>query len=478
MEIWISRLYILVLSGMAIYGLLGVLTLWLYWRHKDATFPTPLVDEDQLPVVTVQLPMFNEQFVVERLIAAAIALDYPKDRLEIQVVDDSADSTTTLARSLVNQYQAAGYDIKLLHREDREGYKAGALDLATQSARGDFIAIFDADFAPEPDFLRNTIPHFIKEDNLGMIQVRWGHLNAWDSALTLAQAIAIDKHFAMEQTVRHRADLFPKFNGSGGIWRSRCLRDAGGWQADTVCEDLCLSTRALLDGWEFKYLDDVIAPAELPNTISGYKNQQARWAKGSIQCFNKFFWSILTAREHSLTARIYALVAMGAYFANGLLVALLILQIPMLLLEVKLSPVLWLLTAIGLGHPLMFILGQQVLYEDWLSRLRHFPTLLLITVGLAPSQIRAIIEALLPIHHVFVRTPKGAGQGRQYKLPFDWIILIELLLALYAAIGFGLSVSYQNVLLGFLFGWCGIGFAYVGVLGVLEQFGAGKGSEV
>ncbi len=471
MAIWIERLYILVLLGMAIYGWLGIFTLWLYWQHRKDTFPTPPVRESDLPTVTVQLPIYNERFVVERLIGAAAALDYPSDRLEIQVVDDSDDDTVGFSAELIQACRAQGHNITHIHRSNRSGYKAGALKAATSLASGDLLAVFDADFSPPPDFLRRTVPHFVHEPALGMIQARWDHLNAEESALTLAQAIAIDKHFAMEQTVRHRADLFPKFNGSGGIWRRDCLEGAGGWQADTVCEDLCLSTRALLKGWSFKYLDDVTAPAELPNTISAYKNQQARWAKGSIQCFVKFFWSIMTTQEHSLVARVYALVAMGAYFANGLLVALLILQLPMLLLQVTLSHAMWGLTLIGLGHPLMFILGQQALYPDWKRRLRHFPTMLLITVGLAPSQIRATFSALLPIEHPFVRTPKGAGQQGRYQLPFDWIILVELLLGLYAAAGCALALSLGSGLVALLFGWCAIGFLLVGVMGVWEVVG-------
>ncbi len=477
MEQLITYLYLLVLVGMAVYGWLGLLTLWLYWRHRQAQFPTPQMDGEDWPVVTIQLPIFNEQYVIGRLIEAAVALDYPRDRLEIQVIDDSADETTKIAQALVEKYKGQGYDIRLIHRPSRSGYKAGALAAALAEARGTYCAIFDADFVPFPDFLYQSIPHFMRDERLGNIQARWGHLNAEESALTLAQAIAIDKHFAMEQPVRHRADLFPKFNGSGGIWRRNCLEAVGGWQVDTVCEDLCLSTRAVLDGWHFIYLDNVVAPAELPTTISGYKNQQARWAKGSIQCFFKFSGAILSADDQSWTARIYALVAMGAYFANGLLVVLLLLQLPMLLLGIGLPPIVWVLTAMGLGHPLLFILGQQVLYRDWLHRLRHFPTLLLITIGLAPSQIRAIFEALLPVHHVFVRTPKGRGQRAAYRPAFDWIIVTELLLALYAFGGFVLSVTMQSILPAALFGWCAIGFGYVGVLGILEQLEKPKSAE-
>jgi cellulose synthase/poly-beta-1,6-N-acetylglucosamine synthase-like glycosyltransferase len=265
---WLNSIYLLAIAGLSLFGFLGLVTLWLYWRHRHDTFPCPEIPEDSMPMVTVQLPIFNERFVVERLIKSAVQLDYPAEKLQIQVLDDSTDDTTEKATELTARYQRENVNIVLLHRGNREGYKAGALQAAQQSATGEYIAVFDADFQPEPDFLQQTIPHFIDSPRLGMIQTRWGHLNSEETLLTGAQAIAIDKHFAMEQTVRHRANLFPKFNGSAGIWRLACLEEAGGWEADTVCEDLCLSTRAVLNGWDFRFLNDVVAPAELPASIS------------------------------------------------------------------------------------------------------------------------------------------------------------------------------------------------------------------
>lgn len=468
--------YLVILSGLAIYGSLGLLTLTLYIRHRNDTVACAPVPDDALPDVTVQLPIFNERYVVDRLLAATAALDYPRDRLHIQVLDDSTDDTTARAVQLVARYRAAGLDAVLQHRTDRTGYKAGALAEGLATSTGEFVAIFDADFCPQPDFLRQTVPHFINRPNLGLIQARWGHLNAGDSWLTAAQAIALDKHFAMEQTVRHRADLFPKFNGSGGIWRRTCLEDAGGWQDDTVCEDLCLSTRAVLRGWEFRFLNDVVAPAELPNTISAYKNQQARWAKGSLQCLLKFFGRIVTSPDHTLTARLYAILAMSGYFANALVLALLLMQIPLLLLGVQLPPYLLLFSIFGIGQPLLFILAQQVLYPDWRRRLLHLPAMLIIAIGMAPSQCRAMGQVLagklIPRanHHPFIRTPKGDGQRTRYKLPFDWIVLAEAALALYAVVAFvvALQVGAYTTLL--LLGACTIGLAYVAYLSVREWF--------
>jgi cellulose synthase/poly-beta-1,6-N-acetylglucosamine synthase-like glycosyltransferase len=467
-------MYVVILAGLALYGCLGVVTLFFYWRHRHRSHVLPHVPVRDLPPVVVQLPIYNEQFVVERLINAAAQLDYPRDRLHIQVCDDSADATTPLAQKLVQQWQQTGVSIELLHRNDRTGYKAGALQAAldcTPSAPNTLIAIFDADFAPSADFLHQTVPHFLTDDKLGVIQTRWGHLNQPESTLTRAQAIAIDKHFMLDQLVRHRADLFPKFNGSGGLWRRDCLIDAGGWQADTVCEDLCLSTRAVLQGWRFRLLDEVTASAELPNTIAAFKTQQARWAKGSIQCLIKFFGAILTARDHTLAARLYALFTMLGYFTNPLLILLLLLQLPMIALDVQLSPLLWLFTLVGLSQPLLFILGQQILYPDWHKRIRHFPALLLIMTGLTVSQTRAIIQALTRRKHLFVRTPKGMGQHTQYKLPFDWILLAEIACTLYALAGILLALQQQRFGALALLVNCAVGYGYITYLGIRELSG-------
>lgn len=438
-------LYFTALGGLALYGLFGLLTFALYWRHRQKTFPTPPLPTD-LPSVTVQLPIYNEPFVVERLIHTAVSLHYPPHLLQIQVIDDSTDSTTERAARLVSYYKEKGCNISLVHRPCREGYKAGALAHALPLASGDFIAIFDADFQPQPDFLQQTMPHFTDNPRLGMVQTRWGHLNNGRSPLTSAQAIALDKHFAMEQTVRHRANLFPKFNGAGGVWRRACLEDAGGWESDTVCEDLCLSTRAMLRHWDCFFLDKVETPAELPTTISAYKSQQARWAKGSSQCLLKYGRSILAAQQHSPLARMYALMSMSAYSTNIFLILLLLLQIPLLLLDFRFSPWLLLFSVAGIGQPLLFVMSQQVLYQDWLWRLRHFPTMVLIAIGLAPSNGRAILQAFSAREHTFVRTPKEGNQTQSplFELNFDWIFFVELGLALYAWIGVGFAIQQQN----------------------------------
>ncbi len=471
---FLGALYVTAVALLSLFGILGLYTLWQYWRHRRDEFPCPAVDWANLPPVTVQLPIYNERFVVARLVETAVSLHYPADRLQIQVLDDSTDATTALAADLVARYQAQGVNIQLHHRDNRQGYKAGALAAAMSQASGDFIAIFDADFQPPPDFLLRTIPHFLDAPRLGVIQTRWGHLNGEASPLTAAQAIALDKHFAMEQTVRHRADLFPKFNGAGGVWRRACLEDAGGWQDDTVCEDLCLSTRALLRRWQFRFLNDVTAPAELPATITAFKIQQARWAKGSTQCLRKYGRQIITDDGLTWAARLYGLLSMAAYSAHLLLLLLLLLQIPLILADYRSPANMVVFSAIAVGQPLLFIWGQQSLYPDWLRRLRHFPTLLIVGIGLAPSNARAILQALFGQNHPFLRTPKSGRMTPEvvYRLPFDWIIIVEILLAVYAAGGLILAVVYQNLGPAFFLASCFFGLASVAYLSLRELYAA------
>ena len=465
----LPTLYLLTVAAMSVYGLMGLLTAWLYWRHRHDQFPCPSVDEAELPAVTVQLPIFNERFVVERLIQTAVSLDYPPDRLQIQVVDDSTDDTTAKAAVCVRHYQAQGVNIQLLHRSHQHGYKAGALAHALTTATGEFIAIFDADFLPPTHFLRQTIPHFLTTPNLGLIQGRWGHLNPDDSPLTAAQAIAMDKHFVMDQTVRFRANLFPKFNGTAGVWRRGCIDSVGGWHDDTVCEDLCLSTRAVLQGWQFRMLNDVVAPAELPSTITAFKNQQGRWAKGATQCLLKFGWQILWDRNHSLLARFYALVSLSAYVHHLLMIVLLLLQIPLLLLNYRFSSGMLLFSLLGLGQPLLFVLAQWVLHPDWRQRLRHFPTLLVLAVGLAANNGRSVLQALFGHTHPFIRTPKGREtHSTHYYLGFDNIIWVEMFLLLYALFGLLLALWQQNLGSLFLLLSCIIGFGYTAILSLRE----------
>lgn len=462
MRIILQTITTVALGGLALYGLLGLLTLFVYRLHRHDRFIATPVAADRLPAVTVQLPLFNERHVARRLIEAVASLRYPRDRLQIQVLDDSDDDTTDLARALTDHYRQQGLRIELHHRRHREGYKAGALSAGLSTATGEFIAIFDADFTPQPDFLLRTMPHFLADPQVGVIQARWGHLNAGESALTAAQALALDKHFVMEQTTRFHANLFPKFNGTAGLWRRACLDDAGGWHSDTLCEDLCLSTRAVLRGWRFRYLRDVVAPAELPASIMAYKNQQARWARGSTQCLFKFGSDILLASAQRPFARIYALLTMAAYSTSLLLIVLLLAQIPLILLRVSLPSWLAVAGVFGVSQPLLFVFSQHALYRDWKRRVQGLPALLLIAIGLSATISRAVLLAITGNRSVFVRTPKQGPNGFvTYKLPFDGVVLAEGALAVYALVAIGIALRHE--ILGpipFLLS-CALGFGLV-----------------
>jgi cellulose synthase/poly-beta-1,6-N-acetylglucosamine synthase-like glycosyltransferase len=350
---------------------------------------------------------------------------------------------------------------------DRVGYKAGALAAGLEQARGELIAIFDADFIPEPTFLRYLVPYFAGTPRLGAVQARWGHLNAAHSSLTAAQAVALDKHFAVEQLVRHRADCFPKFNGSAGIWRRACIEDVGGWQADTVCEDLCLSTRAVLAGWRFHFADTTVAPAELPTTILAYQSQQARWAMGATQCLTKYALPILRAPGQTLLARLYALLTMSAYMTHLLLLGLVLVQLPLILSGYRFPPWMVVFSLIGLGQPLLFVLAQQILYKDWVRRLRSMPTLLLIAIGTAPSNAVAVLKGLLGRKFIFFRTPKGAGP--RYRLRAGRILWVEAGLTAYCAVALWLAFQTGNSGSALLLVTCLLGFGHVARLGWVES---------
>ena len=275
MHLVLFAIYVLALTILSVFGLYGLVMVIIYLRLKPKDpDPGPPVAEEDLPLVTVQLPVFNERYVVERLVDAVCRLDWPQDRLEIQLLDDSTDDTVALSRSIVERKQAEGFRIEVLHRTDRSGYKAGALQAGLAVSKGEYVAIFDADFIPDPGFLRDTVPHLLSNPDVGMVQARWEHLNRDYSLITRVQAMALDAHFAMEQQIRNRARVFMNFNGTAGVWRKACIIDAGDWHSDTLTEDLDLSYRAQLRGWRFLYLNEVSVPAELPAEVNGLKLQQ------------------------------------------------------------------------------------------------------------------------------------------------------------------------------------------------------------
>lgn len=384
-------------------------------RRKKTKEVKPVYDPATAPKVTVQLPMFNELYVADRIIETVANFDYPSDKLQIQVLDDSTDETKDVIAKKVAEVAARGINIVHIHRVDRTGYKAGALDAAMDRVEGDFIAIFDADFIPDPDFLQKTMPYF-QDEKIGVVQTRWGHINKNYSILTELQAFGLNGHFAIEQGGRNAAGHFINFNGTGGVWRKNCIEDAGGWEHDTLTEDLDLSYRAQIKGWKFKYLEDVIAPAELPITMSALKSQQHRWMKGGAECFVKMWKTLLTAKNVKLMDRIHGL---SHLFNSSVFVFILIISLlSLVVLNIKdsFSDLNYVLQYMGI-----FIISTVFLMYYYWNAFRdknenkvgsffrfvgRFFQFLIVSMGLSLSNTVAVIEGYLGIKSSFVRTPK------------------------------------------------------------------------
>ncbi|MBM4423125.1 MAG: glycosyltransferase [Chloroflexi bacterium] len=457
-----------------IYTLIFIHANWIAPRRAH-TPPAPA----EWPTVTVQLPIFNERYVVERLIDSIVALDYPADRLHIQVLDDSTDDTAALARAKVAHHCARGVNIEYIQRPHRVGFKAGALAYGLTRTASDFIAVFDADFTPPADFLKRIIPHF-NDARVGMAQARWGHINADYSLLTRAQAMMLDGHFGIEQHARAQTGLFLNFNGSAGVWRRACIEDAGGWEADTLAEDLDLSYRAQLKGWRLRYLPDLVVPAEIPTLLGAFKRQQFRWAKGSIQCVRKHAAQIILSRE-SAWRKLQALLHITAYIVHPLMTLVVLMSLP-LALTGEISRIhLGAIGLAGFGAPIMFAVSQFALYPDWHQRLSFLPTILFLGPGIAVSNTWAVIEALIGRNPtLFLRTPKFDAQGKAktdrpsgtaaYGLPVDWTTWAEIALMFYSAITTVIALQCAPGLAPFTASYA-IGFGYTAYLGLRQSLG-------
>jgi len=384
-------------------------------RNTGMQYTTPVYDPSNTPKVTVQLPMFNELYVAERIIETSAAFEYPADKLQIQVLDDSTDETKDVIAKKVAEVAARGINIQHIHREDRTGYKAGALDDAMDQVEGDFIAIFDADFIPDSDFLKKTMPHF-SNDKVGVVQTRWGHINKKYSLLTELQAFGLNGHFAIEQGGRNASGHFINFNGTGGVWRKECINDAGGWEHDTLTEDLDLSYRAQIKGWKFTYLEDVIAPAELPITMSALKSQQHRWMKGGAECFIKMWKTMITAKGVRLVDRIHGLSHLFNSSVFIFILMMSILSLPVLHIKDSFSDLNYVLQ-----YGAVFLLSTAFLmFYYWhsfrdktdnvilslLLFIGRFFQFLMVSMGLALNNTVAVLEGYLGIKSSFVRTPK------------------------------------------------------------------------
>jgi cellulose synthase/poly-beta-1,6-N-acetylglucosamine synthase-like glycosyltransferase len=473
--------YFFVLSILGIYGWHRYYLVYQYMKHKDRVVgpPPPMPDP---PVVTIQLPIYNEIYVVDRLIDAVCAIDYPKDRLEIQVLDDSVDETREIVELAVRRQAARGFDIKCLHRADRRGYKAGALEEGLQVARGSFIAIFDADFVPPRNFLLETVPYF-RDEKLALVQARWGHLNQEYSLLTRVQAILLDGHFVLEHGGRNRSGCFFNFNGTSGVWRRTAIVDAGGWQHDTLTEDLDLSYRAQLRGWQFLFLPGLVTPAEVPVEMNAFKLQQHRWAKGSIQTCRKLLPLILQA-DLPVKVKAEAFFHLTANFNYLLMIVLSVLMFPamvvrynmgwyeMLLIDVPLF------AAATLSVFNFYLMCQREIYPDWRARVKYLPVVMAIGIGLAVNNTKAVLEALLGKPGEFARTPKygiergqSEWQHKRYHQSMPIQPFIELALGLYftGTVFYALAHDiYGTLPFLMLFQF---GFLYTGLMSIFQQAG-------
>jgi cellulose synthase/poly-beta-1,6-N-acetylglucosamine synthase-like glycosyltransferase len=435
--------YFAVMIVLAIYGLHRYALVYMYYKNRKNRTTEPAAEFIELPRITVQLPIFNEQYVVDRLLEAICKLDYPKDKLDIQLLDDSTDETVVVASAAVERYAALGHPITYIHRTNREGFKAGALKNGMLTAKGEFIAIFDADFVPQEDWLMRVVHHFA-DPGIGMVQTRWTHLNRDYSLLTEVEAILLDGHFVLEHGGRARSQVFFNFNGTAGMWRRQAIIDGGGWQHDTLTEDTDLSYRSQLQGWKFKYVQDIECPAELPIEMTAFKTQQARWAKGLVQTGKKVLPIIFRSQVpfrikveawYHLTANIsYPLMIV---FSTLLMPAMIIRSFggwfQMLLIDLPLF------MASTFSISSFYLVSQkELLPRRWPRTFLYLPLLMALGIGLTLTNTRAVIEALLGIKSAFKRTPKYRVQskndralGQKYRRRLGLIPWLELLVGCY-----------------------------------------------
>lgn len=470
MEWIVVVIYCVALLAIFLFSLGQLHLTWIYTRRKEKQEDT--FDPDYEPIVTVQLPIYNEKYVTGRLIDSIVQQDYPKSKLEIQVLDDSTDETVDIIADKVAHYRAAGYDITHIRRPERKGFKAGALAYGTARCRGEFIAIFDSDFLPKQDFIRRTVGYFA-DDSVGMVQTRWGHVNKDYSILTEMQAFGLDAHFTVEQGGRNRFGSFMNFNGTAGIWRKTCVEDAGGWSFDTLTEDLDLSYRAQLKGWKFRFDEKIESPAELPVIMPAIKSQQYRWNKGAAETARKNLLNVFRS-DVSWITKIHAALHLLNSSVFVLLLVASVLSIPMLYIKEANDGLAWLF---NLGS--FFLLGFfsiAAFYYVGLKQIekirtkriffRKFPLFLSFSMGLALHNSMAVIEGLLGIKSPFIRTPKfnitkrnESWMSNQYIKPkLTWGTVLEGLLCLYFVVGicsawwlndFGLIIFHVMLAIGF-----------------------------
>jgi cellulose synthase/poly-beta-1,6-N-acetylglucosamine synthase-like glycosyltransferase len=474
--------YFIVLIILAAYGAHRYWLVYLYYKYKKnkTTEPAGHFEIDSLPRITVQLPIYNEQYVVDRLLDAVCRLDYPREKLDIQLLDDSTDETVEVARILVERYAALGHPVTYIHRDNREGFKAGALAEGLKTAKSEFVAIFDADFVPPPDFLLNCI-HYFTDPKVGMVQTRWTHINRNYSLLTQVEAILLDGHFVLEHSGRARSGVFFNFNGTAGMWRRCAIDEAGGWEHDTLTEDTDLSYRAQLKGWKFIYLQDVECPAELPVEMTAFKTQQARWAKGLIQVSKKILPQVLKS-DVSRHQKIEAVYHLTANLSYPLMIVLSVLLMPAMIIRFyqgwfqMLYIDLPLFMASTFSISSFYLVSQKELFpKSWLRSLLYLPLLMSLGIGLTITNTIAVIEALVGKQSAFARTPKYRVESKKdkvgakkYRKRLGWVPWIELLIGAYFALAVYYAIENENyITVPFLLLFV-IGYWVTGLMSLLQ----------
>ncbi|MCU0664969.1 MAG: glycosyltransferase family 2 protein [Myxococcota bacterium] len=472
-------IYLSILGLLAVYGFhrSQLVYLFLKTRHQ---LPKPIDHFQDLPRVTIQLPMFNERYVANRLIDACAKIDYPNDKLEIQVLDDSTDDTTAIVSARIAELADTGLDIYLVHRTDRTGFKAGALENGLKHAKGEFVAVFDADFVPLPCIIKKTV-HYFTDPNVGMVQARWGHINRRYSMLTRIQSLMLDGHFVIEHGARQRSGRFFNFNGTAGIWRRSTIADAGGWEHDTLTEDMDLSYRAQLKGWRFVYLPDVETPAEIPVEMASFKAQQHRWAKGSIQVAKKILPTILRSNV-PFKVKVEAFFHLTNNLAYPLMILLALIIMPNLLVRthhgwrevVLIDLPLFFGTTLSIGA--FYVVAHKELYGGFWKAVGKVPLLMSLGIGISINNAKAVLEGLFGHKTEFVRTAKHGVTNEKSKLSNmkyrarrGVVPFIELLFAAYYVATIAVAIQGEHwVSVPFLALFL-LGYLYVGALSVYQR---------
>jgi cellulose synthase/poly-beta-1,6-N-acetylglucosamine synthase-like glycosyltransferase len=476
--------YFFVMTVLAVYGIHRYALVFNYYKNrKHVAGPPPEISV--WPRVTVQLPIYNEKYVIERLVEAVAAFDYPRELLDIQVLDDSTDETQEVAANCVERYRRLGVPVSYIHRDNREGFKAGALQEGLKSAQGEFVAIFDADFIPPPDFLRRTVPYFV-DQKLAMVQTRWSYINRHYSALTEVEAILLDGHFVIEHSSRFRSGLFFNFNGTAGIWRRIAIEDAGGWQHDTLTEDTDLSYRAQLRGWRFTYLPEIDCPSELPVEMNAFKSQQARWAKGLMQTAKKILPRVLRS-DMPGAVKAEAVFHLTANISYPLMVFMSIILLPAMIVRFYQGWVQVLIIDLPLflastcSISSFYLAAERALYpKTWKRTFLYLPFVMAVGIGLSVRNALAVMEAIVGVKSEFVRTPKyrveagaqgsGAWAKKKYHKSAGWMPFAEVALGLYfaGAVFYALqNENYATVPFLLLFVW---GYLYTGLMSLAQTY--------